>query len=160
MQRENEIFTRLTMATYEEVLAKQGILVYTITGVSMMPLLRQRKDLVVIKPKPEDRLRRLDVPLFLRDNGQYVIHRVLWVRKNDYVMCGDNQWHPERGITDRHIIGILDAVIRDGVTYPLRSTPEHPHVSWKYLLYVHLWCDLYLLRAPIVYIIGKLKRKF
>lgn len=144
--------------TFEEIIAQQGHLVYTNTGISMMPLLRQHRDLLVIMPKPEGRLHRLDVPLYKRDNGKYILHRILWVRKKDYILCGDNQWHPECGISDRHIIGILDAVVRDGKTIPLRSTPEHPHVSWKYRLYVHLWCDFYLLRAPIVWLIGKIKR--
>lgn len=144
--------------TFEEIIAQQGHLVYTNTGTSMMPLLRQHRDLLVIMPKPEGRLHRLDVPLYKRDNGKYILHRILWVRKKDYILCGDNQWHPECGISDRHIIGILDAVVRDGKTIPLRSTPEHPHVSWKYRLYVHLWCDFYLLRAPIVWLIGKIKR--
>ena len=146
------------MTTFEEILAQQGVLMYTNTGDSMMPLLRQHRDVLIIRPKPEVRLSRLDVPLYKRDNGQYILHRVLWVRKQDYVICGDNQWYPERGITDRHIIGVLDAVVRDGRTIPLRATAEHPHVSWKYRLYVHLWCDLYLLRAPIVWLRGKVKR--
>lgn len=144
--------------TFEEIIEQEGMLIYTNKGTSMMPLLRQNRDLLVIKPKPEGRLSRLDAPLYKRDNGQYILHRVLWVRKNDYVMCGDNQWHLERGITDRHIIGVLDAVIRDGKNIPLRPTEEHPRVSWKYRLYVHLWCDLYLLRAPIVFLKQKLQK--
>lgn len=136
--------------TFEEIIEQQGVLVYTNTGTSMMPLLRQHRDLLVIKPKPEGRLHRLDVPLYKRDNGQYIMHRVIWVRKNDYVMCGDNQWYPERGIQDRHIIGILDAVVRDGKTIPLRSTPEHPTVPFKYRLYSRLSGDLFLLRSPLL----------
>lgn len=146
------------MTTFEEILAQQGVLMYTNTGTSMMPLLRQHRDVLIIRTKPEGRLSRLDVPLYKRDNGQYILHRVLWVREHDYVLCGDNQWYPERGITDRHIIGVLDAVVRDGRTIPLRATPEHPNVSWKYRFYVHLWCDLYLLRAPIVFLRGKVRR--
>lgn len=148
----------MKMTTFEEILAQSGVLVYTNTGESMMPLLRQHRDLLIIKPKPEGRLSRLDIPLYKRDNGQYILHRILWVRAHDYVICGDNQWHPECGITDRHIIGVLDAVVRDGVTHPLRVTPEHPHVSWRYRLYVHLWCDLYLLRAPIIFLRGKIRK--
>jgi len=144
--------------TFEDIIAEQGLLVYTNTGISMMPLLRQHRDLLVIKPKPEGRLKRLDVPIYKRDNGKYIVHRIIWVRKNDYLICGDNQWYPERGITDRHIIGVLDSVIRDGKTIPLRETEEHPHVSWKYKLYVHIWCDFYLLRAPIVLVVGKIQR--
>lgn len=137
--------------TFEQIIEQQGKLVFTNTGISMMPLLRQHRDLLIIAPKPEGRLRRWDVPLYKRDNGQYVMHRVLWVRKNDYVMCGDNQWRPEFGIQDRHIIGVLEAVNRDGKILPVRQTEEHPKVPLKYRIYVFLWCFFYPVRAVLVY---------
>ena len=93
------------LSTFEDILERDGRLVYTNVGTSMMPLLRERRDLMVIEKKGQERLHWLDVPLFKRDNGQYVLHRVMWVRKNDYVICGDNQWYLERGITDKHILG-------------------------------------------------------
>lgn len=31
-----------------------------------------------------------------RDNVQYILHRILWVRDHDYVICSDNQLYPER----------------------------------------------------------------
>lgn len=146
------------MTTYEEIIKQQGKLVYTNVGVSMMPLLRQHTDLLIIGPPPAGRLRMWDVPLYKRDNGQYVMHRVLWVRKHDYIICGDNQWWPERGITDRHIIGVLEAVKRrrpdqvgdEGELLPVRATAEHPHVPFRYRLYVFVWCVFFPIRAVIV----------
>lgn len=137
--------------TFEEILAKQGKLVYTNVGTSMMPLLRQHHDLLIITPKPKERLKMWDVPLYRRDNGQYVMHRVLWVRKNDYILCGDNQWHLETGIQDRHIIGVLEARSRDGKLLPVRATAEHPEVPFSYKLYVFLWCFFFPIRAFLVY---------
>lgn len=140
------------MANFEEIIAQQGHLVYTNTGTSMMPLLRQHHDLLIIGPPPAGRLRLWDVPLYRRDNGQYILHRVLWVGRHSYTMCGDNQWHPERGITDRHVIGVLEGVNRDGRYLPVRPTPEHPHVPWRYRLYVFLWCVGFPIRAVICFI--------
>lgn len=137
--------------TFEEILAKQGKLVYTNVGTSMMPLLRQHHDLLIIAPKPEGRLKMWDVPLYRRDNGQYVMHRVLWVRKNDYILCGDNQYYPETGIQDRHIIGILESRSRDGKVLPVRATREHPNVPFGYKLYVFLWCFFFPIRAVLVF---------
>jgi len=137
--------------TFEEILATQGKLVYTNVGTSMMPLLRQRRDLLIIAPKPEGRLKMWDVPLYRRDNGQYVMHRVLWVRKNDYIMCGDNQYYLEKGIQDRHIIGVLETVNRDGKELHVRATKEHPNVPLKYKLYVFLWCFFFPIRAVLVF---------
>ena len=53
------------MSTFEEILEKDGKLVYKTKGVSMNPMLYQNRDLVVIVPK-EGRLKPLDVALYRR----------------------------------------------------------------------------------------------
>ena len=123
------------LSTFEDILEKDGRLVYTNVGTSMMPLLRQRHDLMVIEKKGPERLHWLDVPLFKRDNGQYVLHRVMWVRKNDYVICGDNQWYLERGITDKHILGVLTQVDRDGKILDMRSPKMRLYGLLQWLFY-------------------------
>lgn len=120
---------------FEDILRTQGKLVFTNTGGSMMPLLRQHRDLLIIAPPPKGRLKLWDVLLYKRDNGQYIMHRVLWVRRHDYVMCGDNQWYPEVGISDRHIIGVLEAVNRDGKVFTVRKGTEYGAVSLCYRLF-------------------------
>lgn len=138
-------------STFEQELKTNHILHYTNVGDSMMPLIRQHKDmLIIVRPKEWDllegdgavKLKRLDVPLYKRDSGQYVLHRVLKVRKGDYVICGDNRWQRETGITDRHIIGVLSAIVRDG--------KEIPVTDKRYRLYSHLWCDFFYIRALLL----------
>lgn len=126
---------------FEDVLARGEKLVYTNVGNSMMPMLRQRRDLLIIE-RPQGRLKRYDVPLYRRECGKYILHRVLGVRADGYVMCGDNQWRREFGVTDAQVIGVLTAFVRDGV--------EIPVTDGRYRLYVHLWCDLFWLRAAIL----------
>jgi hypothetical protein len=138
-------------STFEKEIQQNGKLIYTNVGDSMMPLLRQNRDLMIIE-KPNGRLKKYDVPLYKRDSGQYVLHRILKVRKDDYVICGDNRWHREYGITDRHIIGVLTGIIRDGKTISVRDK--------KYRLYVHLWCDFFYVRAFILRIKHFIKRRF
>ena len=142
------------MTRFEDVIERDGRLVYTNVGDSMRPLIRQGKDLIIIE-KPKDRLKKYDVPLYKRDSGQYVLHRILKVRPNDYVICGDNCYGKEYGITDKHIIGVLTAVVRNG--------KEIPITNWKYKAYVHLWCDFFPIRAFILKAIHFpkwLKRKY
>ena len=139
--------------TFEEEISKNGYLVYTNVGDSMMPLLRQNRDLLIISKK-NGRCKKYDVPLYKRENGQYVLHRILKARKKDYVICGDNRWRREYGITDEQIIGVLTAVVRDGKTVPVTDR--------KYQMYVHLWCDFYYIRAGIFWLRdlpGRIKRK-
>ena len=137
-------------STFEQELAKNGKLIYYNVGDSMLPLIRQGRDLLEIVPKPAGRLHRYDVPLYRRSSGQYVLHRILKVRPQDYVLCGDNRWTREYGVTDGQIIGVLHSVIRDGKPFSV----ECP----KYRLYVHRWCDCFPVRAFLLRLRRKLKR--
>lgn len=137
--------------TFEEQLATTGKLIYTNKGDSMMPLIKQGRDLVIIEPV-HSRLKKYDVPLYKRDSGQYVLHRIMKVRKDDYVMCGDNRWVKEYGITDKHIIGVLTGVVHDGKTIPVTDR--------KYQFYVHLWCDFFPIRAIVLHVKSKVRRTF
>ena len=53
--------------TFEEELAGTGRLVYTNKGVSMMPLLRQGKDIMVMEACTASQVRKLDAVLFVRE---------------------------------------------------------------------------------------------
>lgn len=140
----------MNKSSFEEEIKKSGRIIYTNVGDSMMPYIKQGRDVLVIS-EVNGRLNKYDVPLYKRDSGQYVLHRILKVRENDYVICGDNRWNKEYGITDRHIIGILTGVIRDG--------QEIPVTSHKYRIYVHLWCDLFPVRAFILRVCQFVKRR-
>ena len=65
--------------TFEEELNKSGKLVYTNVGISMLPLLREGKDVMIIE-KADD-YHRLDAVLFKRPGvegrGKYILHRIL-----------------------------------------------------------------------------------
>ena len=52
--------------SYESILEKKGIFVYTNEGTSMFPLIRAKGDLIVIK-KCHFPLKKYDVPLYKRD---------------------------------------------------------------------------------------------
>ena len=128
--------------SFEDLLNSKGYLVYINVGTSMLPLLRQRRDVIEIHPIA-DRAKKYDAVLY-KVGDKYILHRVLKVRPHDYVICGDHNIKREFGITDAQILGVMTRVIRDGKSiYP---------TDWKYRLYVHLWCDFYPLRAAILYV--------
>ena len=106
---------------FEDIINEQGQLVYTNVGDSMYPLIKPR-DLLVIK-KVTAPLKKNDIPLYKRDSGQYVLHRIVKIKNGEYYICGDNRAFVERGITDRHIIGVLTDIVREGRTIPVNS-PE------------------------------------
>ncbi len=124
--------------SFEEEIEKNGFLFYTGKGSSMFPLIREGRDVLLISKK-NGRLKKYDIPLYKRKNGQYVLHRIMKVRNDDYVLCGDNQYRLEYGIRDENIIGVLTGIIREGKTIELNSL--------SYRLYVFIYCRLFFLRA-------------
>lgn len=68
----------------------------------MLPLLRQGIDSVVLV-SPEG-VAENDMMLYRRDDGQFVLHRVIKIKGDEYVMCGDNQTILEYGIRKKHLL--------------------------------------------------------
>jgi hypothetical protein len=134
----------MNKTTYEQELDSKGSLIYTTVGMSMRPFLRSGEDLMIIEARKDGRCKARDVVLYRRNSGKYVLHRIMAVRKDDYVLCGDNCWSLEPGIRDDQILGVLTAVIRDG---------KRREVSDKsYRAMVFAWWLLYPIRACVIYI--------
>ena len=123
--------------TYEQVLDTQGTLVCTTKGVSMLPLLRQDRDVSAIAKNDAEALKKYDVVLFKRKNGQYVLHRILKVQKKEYWIVGDNCISGEY-VQEEQILGVLTAIIRNGKTIPVTDL--------LYRIYVQTWCRFYPVR--------------
>ena len=136
-------------SSFEQVIAERGELIYTNVGNSMYPLIRPR-DLLVIS-KVDRPLRRLDIPLYQRDSGQFVLHRIIKKRKNDYLICGDNRIWIEEGITDKHIIGVLTAIIRNG--------KRESVYCFKRRVYARLWWITFPVRRMVVIFIEYLRNR-
>ncbi len=132
---------RVQHITFEELLEKDGYLVYTNVGCSMMPLLRQRRDIIEIRKKGPERCKKYDVALYKRGD-KYILHRVLKVLPEGYLIAGDNCVFVERDITDANILGVMTRVRRNGKDIAV----DNP---W-YRLYVHLWCDCWPVRMLIL----------
>ena len=135
------------MSSIEEILARDGRLIYTIKGVSMLPMLRQNRDIVVISV-PEGRLRKFDVALYKRGKA-YVLHRVIHVRENGYLIRGDNTYALE-DVPDSSVIGVLTNFMRKGKTYSV----DNP----AYRRYVRFWHFVYPARAFYVKVRRRLSR--
>lgn len=100
--------------SYERYLNRYGSFTYRCVGTSMLPLLRQDRDLFVLRKKGEARLRPGDVALFRRPPAHYVLHRVVEVSPGAYTFRGDNAVRCECGVTDDEIVGVMSAFVRNG----------------------------------------------
>lgn len=126
--------TEPTPRRIEDVLAEEGVYVSATSGISMLPLLREGRDTVLIRPA-EGRLKKYDVALY-RAGGRYVLHRVIGVRPDGYVIRGDNCVAREL-VRDGQILGVLDGVWRGEEELDLHSP--------RYRRYVRVRCAL----APV-----------
>ena len=96
----------------------------------MLPLLRQGKDLFFIEKKGAERCKVGDVVLYRRKR-QYVLHRIIEVRPEDYVILGDNCVIKEYGIRDSDILAVMTSFIRNG--------REHSVNEAAYRIYSFVW---------------------
>ena len=122
--------------TFEKLLQEDGKLVYRTRGVSMEPMLRQNRDLVVIEV-PASRLKKYDVALYKRGTS-YVLHRVIGVKRDHYLIRGDNTYALET-VPDSAVLGVLTAFQRKGKKYSVNDR--------GYRCYVRFWNAIYPLRA-------------
>lgn len=96
-------------ADIKKVLTEDGVFVSTTSGVSMRPLLRHRRDTIIVTPTSE-RLKKYDVALYQRGEA-YVLHRVIKVLPDSYIIRGDNCILLEH-VKDEEILGKLTGIYR------------------------------------------------
>lgn len=127
--------------------------ILTVTGDSMSPFLRDKRDQVVLTSVDPTALAVGDVPLYRRKSGQYVLHRI--VERDDgvtvtcyggdslpsqggdlrYTMLGDAQWLREEGITPDQIVACATAFIRKGRRWDCDSIAyQRNRLRWHHLL--------------------------
>lgn len=95
----------------EEQLALGKTVRFYPRGVSMLPLLRENIDSVVLAPVPPT-LKRYDLPLYRRDDGQFILHRIIRVTGDTYVCMGDNQLIPEPGVRRDQMVALVTGFYR------------------------------------------------
>jgi hypothetical protein len=98
-------------------------------GISMMPMLRQGVDSVLLSPISGP-LRKYDIPLYQRDDGKYVLHRIVGAGPL-YTCMGDNQFVPEPGLRPNQMIGV--------VTCFYRGERKIPVTAPAYRFYCRIW---------------------
>ena len=107
------------MPRIRELLAKgQPVRLYP-KGTSMMPMLRENIDSVMLAPVP-GKLKKYDLPLYQRRDGQYVLHRILKVGET-YTCIGDNQYTYESGVRQEQLIAVVTGYYRDEAYIPVSS---------------------------------------
>ena len=132
--------------TIEEVLLTHGKYIGPTVGVSMLPMLKNRRDTIVVQVKTE-RLKRLDVALYRRGSA-YVLHRVLKPIEGGYIIRGDNCYADEK-VPENAVIGVLTEFFRKGKHFYCTDK--------KYLKYVEKRLKTYKVRRFFVLLKARCK---
>ena len=124
----------------------------TVTGYSMLPMLRPYRDAVVLAPVTGE-LKPGEIALFQREDESYVLHRVISVSAEGYQFCGDNQAQLEF-VTRSQLTAVVTGYIRNGKTYTGRNPAER----------FYCWCQVHLFGIRKYYIalrrrLGRLRRR-
>lgn len=117
------------MPLIREQLAAGRSVRFSPRGTSMLPMLRQGMDKVVLSPI-SGKLKKYDLPLYQRANGQFVLHRIVEVG-DTYTCLGDNQFDKEPGLRQEQMIAVVTAFTR--------GDREIPVTAWHYRLYCRFW---------------------
>lgn len=81
------------------------------TGMSMRPLIRGGKDLVIVEPMRRE-LMCGDIVLFLRADGAHVLHRTWKIDGDRVTTYGDGCWYPDEPICKGKILGLATGLYR------------------------------------------------
>lgn len=122
----------------------------TVTGCSMLPMLHQYRDTVQLKPI-EGKLKPGDIALYRRDNGKYVLHRVIKVTGEEYLFCGDNQAVLEP-VRQEQLIAFVTGFTKRGKPHKVNEP--------LYRLYSYVWVQLFGLRKNYIWLRRRVGRLY
>ena len=118
----------------------------TVTGYSMYPLVTNRRDAVLLA-KAED-VKVGDVPLFVRKDGSYILHRLVGKKDGAFVAMGDYETKPEYPIYRENVVAKAVGFYRKGRYIDCKSI--------RYRIYSFLWRRTARIRPFLLRTIGKI----
>lgn len=148
--------TKIRLADYDplirEIIGNGGSFTLTVTGSSMYPFILGNRDQVTLSPISGE-LKKYDLPLYRRDDGSFVLHRIVRVEEDGtYTCCGDHQWVLERGLRRDQMVAVATEFVRKGK----RLTSQ----NFLYRLYCVVWMKMLPLRRLIFSLRPWLKNKY
>ena len=132
--------TREYLSAMEDLIGQGETVSIPVSGFSMNPFLADKRDAVLAK-RPERDLKRGDIVLYKRRNGQYILHRIWRVNREGYYMVGDAQTEIEGPIKQDQIIGLVEKIRRKG------KWIDETDFLWK--LFEKIWIRILPLRPVL-----------
>lgn len=137
----------------KEQINNDGKVSFTPKGNSMLPLFRNNMDVVTLS-KPQFPVKKYSIAFYERENGTYVLHRVIGRKKQQYTMRGDNQYRNEYGISEEQIIAVVTEFVRQGKVCKVTNRRYRWYcICWTKTVYIRKIYKIFR------HIAGKVKRK-
>ena len=134
-----------------EELFKEGLSCnIQVTGNSMLPLWRDRRDQVTLAACDATSLKKMDLVLYQRENGQYILHRILQISHGYMDLCGDAQETIEEKVPVSAVRARVIRICRDGHWFSC------DHVLYR--SYSLIWFLLRPVRGKILGMGSRMKR--
>ena len=130
-----------------EQLNSHGYYLSVPKGISMKPMIQNKEGILEIH-KLTAPAQRYDLVMYVLNNSQGIVHRVIKVYEDHYVIIGDNCWRLEF-VKKENVKGIVKRFYRKGKWYDVDN-------RW-YKAYVHLWVDFLFIRRLLFWCRDKIK---
>ncbi|MBQ8165005.1 MAG: hypothetical protein IJZ94_04240 [Clostridia bacterium] len=105
----------LYISDVKSVVDDGGKFFLRITGTSMLPFLKNGRDVAVLS-KPSG-LKKYETAFYVRSNGHVVLHRIVAEHGGFYDFCGDHQTEIEKNIPKENVIAVMREYEKDGKLY-------------------------------------------
>jgi hypothetical protein len=125
---------------------------FTVTGQSMQPTFYNLRDTVVLTKCDPLTLKKGQIPMYLRENGQHVLHRIVKVHKDTYDMCGDHQYEIEYGVPKSAVLCVAKSFTHKGKLISCNNL--------FYKIYSFLWCLCIPFRRYVFAVHRRLRKIF
>ncbi len=123
-----------------------------VTGGSMQPFLLNRETVVHLVRDAAYRPKRGDIILYWREDGVWVLHRAIRVRKNGEVKTNGDSQNWTEVIQSSQIVAHVTYFVRKGKTISVEDRGYRFLVSvWMCLRWIHApvaWCTHIIQRLP------------
>lgn len=120
------------MNNIERSIKELGYAVVPITGTSMLPLLKEGRDLVELEPCSQERLKKGDVVLYKKNDGTLVLHRIIKTENREFfTVLGDHQFNNAERVNKNQIIAVACGFF-------IKGRYVNEKTQW-YRLYKKIW---------------------
>ncbi len=146
------ISTQAFFADLADLLKDGRQAAFTVTGMSMRPVIRHNRDRVVVRAPLPSELKKGDVVLVRASGDRYLLHRITRIRGDFVETTGDGNCFHDGYFPRDSVIAIVTVILRKGQEIDCRS------LRWR--LFSLLWMGLFPCRRLLFAAAHRLRRLF